>query len=1464
MRALDWASTAVGPVGQWPQSLKTSVSTCLNSRFPILVWWGPDLVKFYNDAYAPILGRKHPGALGAKGRDVWPEIWHIIGPMLEGVLKHGEATRAEDLLLELVRDGYPEECYFSFSYSPIRDESGNVGGVFTPVHETTGRVIGERRLRTLGDLAGAARVANAQSVRDVCDIAMETLARNPYDIPFAVLCLNDATGVPCLTGTAGIDSESGLLPELLAAADGGTLTQPRSFALPEDAPLPCGAWPVPPVEAIALPIVPAGQRAGFLIAAISPRKRLDAAYRDFLLMAAGTVSTAVAEARAAEDERRRAEALAELDRAKTAFFSNISHEFRTPLQLMLGPVEDALHDSAEPLGAAHRERLNQVRRSGLRLRKLVDHLLEFSRIEAGRMQASFEPVDLAALTRELASTFRSTIESAGLTFTVDCPPLDEPVYVDRSMWEKVVLNFLSNAFKFTLHGSISVSLRRAGDSVELSVADTGVGIPEAELPRIFDRFYRVEATRGRSVEGSGIGLALVHELVRLHGGNVVVASTLGQGSTFTASVPLGKSHLPPDRVHAAPGSHPSAAIYADEALRWLSPASNEEFAPRVPGGGRARVLLADDNADMRSYIARLLAPAYDVVAVADGREALRLAQATPPDIILSDVMMPGLDGFELLDAIRLDPRISTLPVILLSARAGEEARVEGLARGADDYLTKPFTARELLARIEARLELARARAEAARMQRHGQELLESVIGNTRAGIALVRASDYRIEWLNPSYRALAPGKEMLGCALADVWAEIWEELRPLFDQVSATGETYEVADAPYRIRRAPSAPLETRYFSFSLVAIELPNNGGPGILNTFIETTERLSAQQALHATNERLQRVLAAITDGFYELDREWRFVAANPVAEKHMKRSEAGLAGHNIWQLNGMGPGDLFYENLHEAVRTGRPAHFEHPSRINPGVWSEVHVYPKDSGVEVYFRDITDRKLAEQAMRESQERFRRLFEANIAGIVFADSERIYDANDAFLQMIGWTREEVRGGALNWHEITPPEYRTRDEAAIAAMLANGSFQPFEKEYFRKNGDRFSILIGGTLLQREPMQCLCFLLDLTERKLLERRILEAQKLESLGIMAGGIAHDFNNLLVGVLGNASLAQEMLPENHPAMELLDVVINASEHAALLTKQMLAYSGKGRFVMELVDLSELAREVIAIVQRSVSKKIGFHAALAGDVPPVEADRGQMQQISTNLILNAAEAIGDQSGTVSVTTGSRHFTAADIAQEAEAQELTPGEYVFLRVADTGCGMTPATLRKIFDPFFTTKFTGRGLGLAAVAGIVRGHKGMIRVTSTPGAGSVFTVLLPASTATLIPPREADRQEDLAGAGAVLLIDDEPLVRSTAKRTLEEYGYRVRVAGSGPEALELLRAGERVSAILLDLNMPLMNGLETLLEIRKLDAAVPVVLSSGYNQSEAMRVFDGVAVSGFLQKPYTSQELARVLKSAIK
>ena len=898
MRTVNWDATPIGPVEAWPQSLRTAAGICLASRFPMLIWWGPGLTQIYNDGYVPVLGAKHPAALGQRGDECWAEIWSVVGPMYDTVRATGESTWAEDLLLVMERYGYVEETYFTFSYSAIRDESGGVGGVLVTCVETTERVLSERRLGTLRALAE--RAGQAQSVEGACAAAAAVLAANPGDVPFALLYLLDDDGERAsLAGFAGLEPGTAASPRTVSLSDDGDgghgwplarVARTGRGETVEDVrarfgDLPGGPWPHAPRAAVVLPVAGRGEAnlAGVLVAGATPARALDEGYRAFFEMAAGHVASAVANARAYEGERRRAEALAEIDRAKTAFFGNVSHEFRTPLTLMLGPVADLLDGEGGALAPAQREALDVVHRNGLRLQRLVNTLLDFSRIEAGRVRASFVPTDLAALTADLASAFRSAVERAGLTLAVRAAPLPGPVHVDRDMWEKIVLNLLSNAFKHTFEGAIELDLRASDGAAELTVRDTGVGIAPEELPRLFERFHRVAGARARTQEGSGIGLALVQELVRLHGGDIRAESRPGRGSAFTVRIPLGAAHLPPAQV-AEENAPPVAGVHADafveEALRWLPDAFDagaipaEAPAPRpyprsAAGASPARVLVADDNADMRRYLARLLGRHWEVETAPDGAAALATALARPPDLVLADVMMPGLDGFGLLRALREDARTAPVPVVLLSARAGEEARVEGLDAGADDYVVKPFGARELVARVGASLELARVRRQAEAVQRRllrelevERARLETIIEQAPAAIAVVRGPEHVFERANPRYYQVIGRRDVIGRRVRDVFHEVRDPaFFALLDQVYRTGEPYVGNEVPFHFERTPGGPLEEVYVNFVYQPLRDAAGEVTGIFAHGVDVTDLVRARKGAEAASQAKSDFMATIS---------------------------------------------------------------------------------------------------------------------------------------------------------------------------------------------------------------------------------------------------------------------------------------------------------------------------------------------------------------------------------------------------------------------------------------------------------------------------------------------------------------------------------------------------------------------------------------------------------------------------
>jgi two-component system, cell cycle sensor histidine kinase and response regulator CckA len=619
---------------------------------------------------------------------------------------------------------------------------------------------------------------------------------------------------------------------------------------------------------------------------------------------------------------------------------------------------------------------------------------------------------------------------------------------------------------------------------------------------------------------------------------------------------------------------------------------------------------------------------------------------------------------------------------------------------------------------------------------------------------------------------------------------------------------------------------------------------------------EREEAEAALRRGEARYRAIVETANEGVWLIDAEGRTLYAN--------RQLANMLGVSGDELFRCAVPDFCYSEDVSLLRdhlganlAGESEQFEFRFRRSDG--AELVVLACTSpmrneqgrvvGALGMYSDITERRKADEATY----RMAAIVDSSDDAIVGKRLDgTIQSWNVAAERLYGYSAAEAIGRSMTM--LLPPD-RPDEEKQILERLSRGErVEHFETVRLRKDGreiqvsttispirDRSGRFIGASSVTR----------DITDRKRFEEQLRDTQKLESLGVLAGGVAHDFNNLLVGIMGNASLALDSVPGNNPARANIDSVLLASERAANLTRQLLAYSGKGRFVVQSIDLSEAIREIVALIQTSISKNVRVRFDLDDALPRIEADVAQMQQLIMNLVINAAEATGEGPGTVVVRTRPNSGT----------HESGPGTYVCLEVQDSGCGMDAATRERIFDPFFTTKFTGRGLGLAAVLGIVRGHKGTIRVETAPGEGSRFTVLLPAATAGACRADETTTSGDYRGQGTILIVDDEEIVRGTAKATLERYGYRVLAASDGHEALECVKNAPEIDLVLLDLTMPSMSGEQALREMRRIRPHLRVILSSGYNEVEAIRRFQGQGLSGFLQKPYTAERLAEKVKT---
>lgn len=1409
MRSLDWAATPVGPVSGWSQSLKTAVSICLGSRHPIEIWWGPDYLRFYNDAYRPILGQsKHPQFIGRSGRECWAEIWNVIGPMLDSVRETGIPTWSEDLQLLMTRNGYIEETYFTFSYSPIRDETGGIGGIFSACSETTKRVLGERRLQTLRQLA--TQTAETKTVEEACCIATQTLAANPHDIPFALLYLVDAEKQQAhLTATAGIAAGTFASPsqiDLSQETQGWNLTPVATGEvvrmddlIARFGALPGGAWSESPSSALVMPLAKSGQRqqiVGLLIMGISPHREFDDDYQGFFDLVASSVATAIANASAYEEERQRAEALAELNRAKTAFFSNVSHEFRTPLTLLLGPLEDTLTHHGDQLPSDVQEPLKMAQRNGLRLLKLVNTLLDFSQIEAGRIQATYEPTNLPTLTAELANVFRSAAERAGLRLTIECPPLPELMYVDHEMWEKIVFNLLSNAFKFTFEGEIAVRLRWADNHVELSVQDTGIGIPTAELPHLFERFHRVKESQGRTIEGSGIGLSLVQELVKLHGGTIVVTSTMGSGSCFTVSIPTGHAHLPSDRIGAARTRASTtsdletleATFYAEEAVRWLSEGVKAEAAEVEQSEQlcldsccerstcRARILLAEDNADMRDYIQRLLNQQYEVETVSDGIAALTAIRQQPPDLVLTDVMMPELDGFELLRQIRNDAHIQEIPVVLLSARAGEESRVEGLEAGADDYLIKPFSARELLARVEASLKLAQIRQEMVQRERElrfeaqiAKEQLSQILESVTDGF-MAFDREWRFTYLNHE------GARTLGRDLDDLLGKnLWEEFPELAH--TSFGQLYQRAMVEGTVLE-----LEDYYPPFDAWFSVRAYPSEAGLSLYFRNITDRKQVEAVLQQRESELRLITNTVPVLISFVDAEQRYRFNNRTYEEWFGHPASEIYGKTVQEVLG----DAAYNLLRpyvEQVLAGHQLTFESqiPYKDGGTRFVKVNYVPRfnsEGTVEGYVAlviDVSDRKRAEAQIRQQAVRLQRLSQAaltinstlsldEIALLITEQARDIIGAHQSVTSMMinqDWA-EAIHTVSLSDKYVQWRNANDKVEEARLYSLVRQMQRPMRMTQAELEAHPNWQKMGKAAGNHAPMRGwlaapltsrtgdnigLIQLSDKVEAEFTEEDeaiLVQLSQMASAAIdnaslyeesqranrikdeFLAVLSHELRSPLNPILGWTRLLRTRKFDPEATDRALETIERNAKLQTQLIEDLLDVSRilRGKLILNVapVDLAATIEAALETVRLAAEAKgIQIQLMLSAEVGLISGDAARLQQVIWNLLSNAVK-FTPAGGQIEVRLERDKFKQTEDRshnqQQGRSNPHFHSSYAQIIVTDTGKGIAPEFLPYVFEYFrqedgkTTRKFGGLGLGLAIVRHITELHGGTVRAES--------------------------------------------------------------------------------------------------------------------------------------------------------
>ncbi len=882
IRSIDWANNPLGPVENWPQSLRTTVSLCLSSTFPILIAWGPENIQIYNDSYRPICGSKHPESMGQNFKICWETALPVVGNAFDSG-KEGEGSYIKDQRMFLDRDGYLEEAFMTFSFAPIRDESGEVGGIFHPITETTHNMLSARRTQALIDIGSA--IAKARSIEQIGIITAEKYGDYCIDIPFILFYKYDgAKNIIKLISAAGIAVNTGLSPDFINLVNQNESILPFETVLKTGKCLVvndidkmfgsfnCQPYTDNPNSAVILPLNISGKSDifGFIVAGVSARRLPDKEYMNFYDLLLNSYNTALSNVYAFEQEQKRAEALAEIDRTKTAFFSNVSHEFRTPLTLILGPIEELLLQR-DLLHSTILKPIESIHRNALRLLKLVNNLLNFSRVEAGRTKASYQEVNLGELTTDLASSFRSIIERAGMQLNVTCKPIKESVYVDPNMWEQIILNLISNAFKYTLTGSISITLEAQEEWVILKVSDTGVGIPENELPHMFERFHRVENSSGRSHEGTGIGLSLINELVQLHKGNISVESIVDKGSIFTIEIPLGNKHLNPAQIVASDkfvDLSINKQAFIKEALLLLNEDENKDATgnPAVKNVSNllnktkeAVILIVDDNADMRDYLNRLINPYFETFTANNGEEALAKIATIKPDLVLSDIMMPVMDGKELLKNIKANPETARIPVIFLSARADIEARIDGLEAGADDYLVKPFSSDELLIKIRAQIKINKTRS-------YTELQLRNLFNDAPVAICFYRGSTHKIEIVNNKMLTYW-GKsvtEVINRPLFEVLPQLKSQgYDVILDNVYNTGQRFLSEETAVNFCR--HGIEETMYIKLTVEPFLEDDGTILGMMATVIDLTEEVLARKKLEKVMDTLQLAISSTRMGIW-----------------------------------------------------------------------------------------------------------------------------------------------------------------------------------------------------------------------------------------------------------------------------------------------------------------------------------------------------------------------------------------------------------------------------------------------------------------------------------------------------------------------------------------------------------------------------------------------------------------------
>jgi len=1364
IRAKDWTKTPLGDPAHWQQSLKTCVRIILTSQQPMFVWWGEELINIYNDAYLSIVGGKHPESLGQPASEVWKEIWDSVGPRAKTVMQENTGTYDEALLLLMERNGYTEETYYTFSYSPVPGDDGTTQGIICANTDDTQRIIGARQLQTLKELAK--NIINLKSNEEIYSHALDALKENPQDFPFVVLyeVSNDGKKLRLVNNlpqnlphkiapeTIDMELQEAELSELKQALETGTIQKVPNikarFGL-----MPKTFWGESPDCALLIPILQSNHEFPFAImgVGVNPYRLVDEKYISFFTLVGDQISNALTNAYSFKQERKRAESLAEIDKAKTIFFSNISHEFRTPLTLMLGPLEEMLKKDSQ-YSEDDKENISITHRNAMRLLRLVNSLLDFSRIESGRMQAQFQPVCLTELTTNLVSSFRSIIEKAGLELEIKSS-IQSPVHVDKDMWEKIVMNLMSNAFKYTLDGKISVNLSEDNGKAIVQISDTGIGIPDKEIKHLFERFHRVKNANGRSYEGTGIGLSLVKELVTLHHGKITAESREGLGSTFKVVIPIGNAHF--NETQIAPQTSLSEDILPSAFIEEAKLMVKEKPTPLTSDENKdkPKILVVDDNADMQEYIKKLLEHQYQVLIASNGKQALDTLGKTAVNLIISDIMMPEMDGIELLQTLKGDPFMKRIPVLLLSARAGEESKIEGYDLGADDYLVKPFSAKELLARVQSQVRIAKTRS-------HLDAQLHNLFEQAPVAISILRGPNFIVEMANVRILQIwNQTTDIIGKPIFNVLTQAREQgFEKLLRNVYDTGKRFGASEVPFE--QIVDGKPNRIFIKFVYEPLYEEDGSISGVMVLADEITEQVEIRQKVEVSETRNKLAIEAAEMGNFEWDiPSGVFIYSDRLAHIFGYQETGGLVHTSFSDRihpedkhirteahqKAIESGVLFYE-----ARVLWPDESVHWVRLN----GKIIYDENNNAVKMYgtVLDITEHKIHAQILeekvyertqaliarnrelKESEERYQRMTDEvqDYAIIMLAKDGTILNWNKGAQNIKGYKEDEIIG--KNFRIF----YRKEDlDSQLPERLIRQSSltgRAMDEGYrVRKDGSYFWASIAITALHDNDDNIIGFskvTRDLTERKLAEDRMrkynteLEFQnrELEQFAYVA---SHDLQEPLRKIQMFSGLLEKNISDPEATSKYFSKINLTAERMSDLIKAVLNYSRLSRNdqQFEQVDLNMMLENVLVDFELLIEEK---HAEIKHDkLPVITAIPLQINQLFSNMIGNSIKfSVKETAPKIAVR--SRKVALAEIPFETN---LVEGDYLELIISDNGIGFEQKYLSKIFTIFQRlndrVNYSGTGIGLALCKKIIENHSGYITAESEPGKGASFFIYLP-------------------------------------------------------------------------------------------------------------------------------------------